>query len=137
PVNDARYAASGQNGTFVSADLVEEVQVIVGNVDAEMGRGSGQIALQTRSGTNEFHGALFAFNANSALRANTFFDNLAGTKQNYDNRNQYGGRLGGPIIKNKAFFFVLVDNQRFLRRENFNATVLTAQARKGIFRYIN
>ena len=140
-VNDTRYgtgsATSGQNGTFVSSDLVEEVQVVIGNVDAESGRGSGQVSLQTRSGTNEFHGALFYFNANSALSAQNWFDNLKGTTKTYENRNQFGGRLGGPIVRNKAFFFVLVDNQRFLRKENYVATVLTEPARQGIFRYIS
>jgi len=140
-VNDTRYGTgsntSGQNGTFVSSDLVEEVQVVVGNVDAESGRGSGQVSLQTRSGTNQFHGAAFYFNNNSALNSNDFFQNLTGQKKTYSNRNQYGGRLGGPIVKNKAFFFVLVDNQRYLQKQNFVASVLTPEARQGIFRYIS
>jgi hypothetical protein len=140
-VNDTRYGVgnatgSGQNGTYMSPDLVEEVQVIVGNVDAEAGRGSGQVSLQTRSGTNQFHGALFYFNNNSALNANDYFSNLTGKSKAFLNRNQYGGRLGGPILKNKAFFFVLIDNQRYLQKENFVATVLTDPARNGIFRYI-
>jgi hypothetical protein len=128
-VNDTRYGVgnatgSGQNGTYMSPDLIEEVQVIVGNVDAEAGRGSGQVSLQTRSGTNRFHGALFYFNNNSALNANDYFSNLTGKSKAFLNRNQYGGRLGGPILKNKAFFFLLVDNQRYLQKENFVATVL-------------
>jgi hypothetical protein len=79
-INDTRYGvgnqAAGQNATFVSPDLVEEVQIVTGNVDAESGRGSAQIALQTRSGTNEFHGALFYMNNNSALSSQSWFDNL-------------------------------------------------------------
>src|SRR6185503_5074271 len=51
------------------------------------------------------------------------------------NRNQFGARLGGPIIKNKTFFFVLIDEQRFVRKENFVGTVYTADARNGIFRF--
>jgi hypothetical protein len=79
--------------------------------DAEAANGSAQVRLQTRSGTNEFHGAAFYTNNNSSLNAKDWFDNLRNTPKSYVNRNQYGGRLAGPIIKNKAFFFVLVDNQ--------------------------
>src|SRR5206468_6711910 len=61
------------------------------------GRGSGQVSLQTRSGTNQFHGAGFVFNRNSALAASDFFANQKGTKPTYINRNQFGGRLGGQI----------------------------------------
>jgi hypothetical protein len=139
-INDTRYGVgdqtNGQNATFVSPDLVEEIQIVTGNVDSASGRGSGQVALQTRSGTNAFHGALFYSNNNSALNAQGWFDNLRGAQKNYLNRTQYGGRLGGPIIRNKAFFFVLVDNQRYLGKQNFAASVFTAPARTGIFRYV-
>ena len=107
------------------------------SVDAASGRGSGQVRLQTRSGTNDFHGALFYSNNNSAFNAQNWFDNLAGAPKSYLNRSQYGGRLGGPILRNKAFFFVLVDNQRYLQKDTFVSPVLTAQARQGIFRYMN
>ncbi len=137
PVSDGRYL--DWNGAFAatysSPDLVEEVQISVGTVDAASGRGSSQVRLQTRSGTNEFHGALFWTTNNSALNANTWFDNLRGNEKDWENRNQFGGRLGGPIIQNRAFFFVLIDNQRYRRRQNVSGGVLTAQARQGIFRY--
>jgi hypothetical protein len=138
-VNDTRYltSAGALTATYSSPDLVEEVQLVVGAVDAEAGRGSGQVALQTRSGTNGFHGALFYGTNNSVLNANTFFNNLRGQPKDYLNRTQFGGRLAGPIIRNKLFFFVLTDNQRYVRKENFVATVLTQQARQGTFRYMN
>src|SRR5213083_1179782 len=79
--------------------------------------------LQTRSGTNQFHGALFYANNNSALNAADWFDNLKGAQKSYLNRTQYGGRLGGPIIKNKVFFFVLIDNQRYLAKQSFVTNV--------------
>jgi len=80
-VNDTRYGVgnatgSGQNGTYMSPDLVEEVQVIVNSIDASAGRGSGQVKMQTRSGGNDFHGALFYANKNSALAAQGWFQNL-------------------------------------------------------------
>src|SRR6266850_2514079 len=138
PTADGRYLDwnGAYSGTFTSPDLVEEVQVNVTSVDAAVGRGSGQVRLQTRSGTNAFHGALFHSNQNSRLAANNWFQNLVGTPKNYLNRNQFGGRLGGPIIHDKAFFFFLFDGQRFLSKEQAIGTVLTPEARQGIFRYL-
>ncbi len=138
-VNDTRYltSAGALTATYSSPDLVEEVQLVVGAVDAEAGRGSGQVSFQTRSGTNEFHGALFYSNNNAAMNANNWFNNLRGRPKDYLNRTQYGGRVGGPILRNRLFFFVLVDNQRYVRKEDVVATVLTEQARQGIFRYMD
>jgi Carboxypeptidase regulatory-like domain/TonB dependent receptor len=138
PTGDGRYLDwnGAYSGTFTSPDLVEEVQVNVASVDAAVGRGSGQVRLQTRSGGNQFHGALFYSNQNSKLAANSWFQNLAGSEKDYLNRNQFGGRLGGPIIKNKAFFFFLYDGQRFVSKEETIGLVLTPEARQGIFRYL-
>ena len=137
-VSDGRYM--DWNGafaaTYTTPDLVEEVQITTNTVDAEAGRGSGQVRLQTRSGTNQFHGALFYTNNNSALNAQTFFQNLTAAKKTYTNRNQFGGRLGGPIVKNKAFFFFLFEGQRYLEKRDFVANVLTDTARQGIFSYL-
>src|SRR5262249_10526046 len=138
PTTDGRYSSANgvYSAVFTSPDLVEEVQVIANNVDAALGRGSAQVRMQTRSGTNDFHGALFYSNKNSALNTQGWFQNLVGAAKSYQNRNQFGGRLGGPIKKNKAFFFVLYDGQRYLEKQDVVATVLTAPARQGIFRYL-
>jgi hypothetical protein len=104
-------------------------------VDAETGRGSGQVQLATRSGTNQFRGSLFWTNHNSALSANDWFQNFRGEGRNYQNRNQFGGRLGGPIVRNRTFFFFLYDAQRFVSKARVTAPVLTAQARQGLFRH--
>ena len=138
PTGDGRYLDwnGAYSGTFTSPDLVEEVQVNVTSVDAAVGRGSGQVRLQTRSGTNDFHGALFYSNQNSKLAAKSWFQNLAGTDKDYLNRNQFGGRLGGPFIKNKAFFFFLFDGQRYLSKDETVGLVLSPEARQGIFRYL-
>jgi hypothetical protein len=108
PVNQGRYNSGVFTQTFVSPDLVDEVRVIVAPADAEFGRGSGQVQMHTRSGTNEFQGSVFWSNRNSATDAATFANNFNGTGKNYLNRNQYGGRLGGPIIRNKTFFLLLI-----------------------------
>src|SRR5207237_42894 len=111
-------------------------QVIVNSIDAAAGRGSGQVKMQTRSGGNDFHGALFYSNRNSALASQGWFQNLVGAQKTFNNRNQFGGRLGGPIKQNKAFFFVLLDEQRYVEKINVVSTVLTGSARQGIFRYL-
>ncbi len=138
PTGDGRYLDwnGAYSGTFTSPDLVEEVQVNVTSVDAAVGRGSGQVRLQTRSGTNEFHGALFHSNQNSRLAANNWFQNLVGTPKDFRNRNQFGGRVGGPIIRNKAFFFFLFDGQRYLAKQEAIGLVLTPEARQGVFRFL-
>src|SRR6478672_9615036 len=134
-VSDGRYDNGIYSATYVSQDLVDEVRVIVAPADAETGRGSGQVQLSTRSGTNQFRGSGFWANHNSALDANNWFSNFRGVKPDYLNRNQIGGRLGGPIVKNKTFFFVLYEGQRIAQRSSVIGPVLTAQARQGLFRY--
>ena len=138
PTGDGRYLDwnGAYSGTFTSPDLVEEVQVNVSSVDAAVGRGSGQVRLQTRSGTNEFHGALFYSDQNSKLSANNWFQNLVGTPKDYVNQNQFGGRLGGPILHDKAFFFFLFDGQRYLGKQETIGLVMSPEARQGIFRYL-
>ncbi|HLH29963.1 MAG TPA: carboxypeptidase regulatory-like domain-containing protein, partial [Terriglobia bacterium] len=133
--SDGRYTHGEFSQTYTSPDLVEEVKVVTAGVDAENGRGAGQVQMVTRSGTNSFKGAAFWTNRNSALDANSFFNNLRGVGVNFENRNQFGFRVGGPIIKNKTFFFFLLDEQRDLTRANIVGTVLTPQARAGIFRF--
>jgi Carboxypeptidase regulatory-like domain len=134
--NDGRYANGAYSGAFTSPDLIEEVRVSTNQIDPSLGRGAAQVEMRTRSGGNEYHGALFWTNNNSAFNANNYFQNLQGTPVNYGNRNQFGGRIGGPIKKNKLFFFFIADDQRYLGKTNTVATVLTPTARQGIFRYL-
>ncbi len=134
---DGRYANSmGISATtYLSPDLIEEVRVIVAPADAELGRGSGQVQMVTRSGTNEFHGSLFYGNRNSALDANSWINNFNGVDKDYRNGTQFAGRIAGPIVRNKTFFFFLYDGQRYVSKSQFTGNVLTAEARQGNFRY--
>jgi hypothetical protein len=134
-VQHGRYSNGAYSSTFASSDLVEEVRVIVAPADAETGRGSGQVQMRTRSGTNDFRGSLFWSNRNSVWDANTFANNFNNIKPNYLNRNQFGGRFGGPIMRNKTFFFFLYEGMRTAERQTVVGTVLTATARQGIYRY--
>lgn len=77
-VQDARINSGVASTIFPSTDRVEEFRVITSPVDAELGRGSGQIQMITRSGTNQFHGSLFNFHRNTVLNANTWFNNQRG-----------------------------------------------------------
>jgi len=134
-VNDGRYENGAWSTVYTSPDMVEEVKVIVAPVDAETSRGNGQVQMITRSGTNNYRGSVSWSNHNSALDANDWFNNRNGVGKSYDNRNLYSARLGGPIIKNKTFFFVLFSGQRDLKRTQANGLTFTDMAKAGIFRY--
>src|SRR5262245_21340487 len=134
-VNDGRYNLGVFSGTHINPDLVGELRIILAPVDAETGRGSGQVQIMTRSGTNKYTGSAVWNVQNSALNANTWNNNRTGTIPSWFNRQQLSVNYGGPIIKNKTFFFVLYDGQRIWSREAVRATVLTQTAKTGDFRF--
>lgn len=133
-VNNQRHAQGLYTATVISPDMVEEVRVVVVAVDVE-GRGSAQIQARTRSGTNQFHAAAVWNVRNSAMNANSWSNNRQRIAPTWYNRHQYTGSLGGPVIRNKTFFFFLFDGQRGLQKQNVDAPVLTDTARQGIFRF--
>lgn len=96
-----------------SEDAVQQFQVNTVGYPAEIGRaGGGAINVVTRSGTNEFHGSAFEFYRDRALNANTFVNNRTGARKGAYHFNQFGGTVGGPIKKDKLFFFGSYDGQR-------------------------
>ena len=99
--------ASGFNAALpVPLDSVQEFRVTVGGEGADQGRSSGgQVTLVTKSGTNRFHGSLYEFNRNTIFSANNWFNNRSGVARQPLNRNQYGFSFGGPIKKDRVFFF--------------------------------
>src|ERR1700730_5672593 len=87
-------------------EAIEEFKIQQTNFSAEFGNSGGTIVnVVTRSGTNQYHGELFEFLRNNVLNANTFFANAASLPQPHLTRNDFGGTIGGPILKNKTFFF--------------------------------
>jgi hypothetical protein len=93
-------------GQSVPLDSVQEFRVVTSDFTAEYGRaGGGVINVTTKSGTNQFHGSLYEFNRVSALAANTYQNDANGVKKPGFTRNQFGYSIGGPIVKNKLFFF--------------------------------
>jgi hypothetical protein len=122
-----------------NVDDTGEFTIVTQNAGAELGYGSSQIQLVTPRGSNAFHGAAFIYNRNSKLASNDFFRNAAGLARPFLNRNQIGGRVSGPIIKDKLFFFGSYEAFR-LRQSTANPTNLTIllpDARNGIFTYLD
>ncbi|MBS1827452.1 MAG: carboxypeptidase regulatory-like domain-containing protein [Acidobacteria bacterium] len=143
-VQDAFINTGNFSTTKITVDRVEEIRVITSPADAEYGRGGGHVQLITPSGGNEFHGGLFYFHRNTLFNANPWFDNARGLNPNTGEpisprqtflRNQFGGKLGGPIRKNKTFFFFLYDAQRESTKAAVTSRVYTPTARQGIFRF--
>src|SRR6266446_10757039 len=106
-------------------DTIAEFRILESNYSAEYGRnGGGVVSVVTKSGSNEFHGSAFEFLRNDALNANTFFNKVDGLPRDVLKRNQYGGTLGGPIHKDKLFFFVGYQGQRLSSSQNGGSTTL-------------
>ncbi len=107
PVNDIMASGSLSGGIPVpNPDALQEFKVQTSQYDASYGRNAGaNVNVVTKSGTNQFHGEAFEFLRNTDLNANGFFQNLAGQPRGVLNENQFGGTLGGPIIKDKLMFF--------------------------------
>jgi outer membrane receptor protein involved in Fe transport len=96
-----------------SEEAVQEFQVNTVGYPAEIGRaGGGVINLVTKSGTNAFHGSAFEFYRDKSLNANTFVNNRNGVRKQPYHFNQFGGTIGGPVKKDKLFFFFSYDGQR-------------------------
>ncbi|HBY64429.1 MAG TPA: hypothetical protein DEH78_31805, partial [Solibacterales bacterium] len=134
-VMDARINLGVNSTIFASVDRVAEFRVVTQPVDAELGRGSGQVQMITRSGTNEFHGSVFNFHRNNALNANNWFNNLNNVPRERLIRNQYGARVGGPILKNRTFFHFLWEGQKIRGADTVNTTVWTSAMRRGQYRF--
>jgi len=134
-VNEQRWPNGIDASTRLNPDLVGEMRLILTPVDAEKGRGSGQVEITTRSGTNEFHGATVWNVKNSAIDAQSWQNNRDGVVADWANKHQYTISAGGPIQRNKTFIFALWDHQIANFRNTRNPTVLTPCAQRGIFRY--
>ena len=98
---------AGFNGVLpIPLDSVQEFRVTVAGEGPNLGRSSGgQVALVTKSGTNQVHGSLYEYNRNTAFAANTWFNNNAGVPRQPLVRNQFGGSIGGKIVPNRVFYF--------------------------------
>jgi hypothetical protein len=116
-------------------DQVSEVTVSTSNANSTIGGGSAGISFVTPSGGNKYHGSVYWSNRNNAFAANTWFNNQSGIKNPFLNQNQIGGSVGGFIIRNKLFFYSNYEAFRLRQQTSQNHTILTADARQGIFTY--
>jgi len=125
----------------LNPDNVQEYKVTTSNATAQEGRNSGaSISIATRTGTNQYHGTMFEFLRNTAFNSNEFFANAQGNGKPDIKLNQYGFELGGPIVKNKTFFFVSWAGQQINYNQPIDQTyglplLYTPTAVSGIFRY--
>jgi hypothetical protein len=115
-------------------DSIEEFKIQTNNLGPEYGRfAGGVINLNTKSGTNLFHGTAYEYLRNAQLNANDFFANAADIKRPPFTQNQFGGNVGGPIMKDKLFFFFSYEGFRLRKGSIFTTWVPTAAERTGDF----
>jgi len=132
----------------LNPDNVQEFRTVTLGATAEQGRNSGaNVIVATRGGTNALHGSVFYFNRNTVYNANEWFSNYEGKKRPELKLNEYGFAVGGPIIKNRTFFFGSFQNNKINQTEPISATnvgiagfgaptMYTSLARTGIFRFV-
>ncbi len=141
--NQNQFQLDGGNNTDLAfnspeysaqVEAVQEFRVQTNNFSAEYANAGGAVInIVTKSGTNEFHGGLFKFFRNDALAANDFFSNLSGRSKPVFRYNQFGGTLGGPIVRNRTFFFAGSEGLRFKDPLIRTTTVPTELQKAGDF----
>jgi len=123
---------------FPSVDALEEFKLQTSTYSAEFGRSLGGVVnLQIKSGTNDFHGSAYEFLRNDALDANDFFNNRAGRAKPDLNQHQFGATLGGPIFKDRTFFFTNYQGWRIKQGQTYLVTVPSEKMRTGDFSEVN
>jgi hypothetical protein len=124
-------SASGGTNSLVSVDAMQEFRIQTSSFAPEFGRTpGGQISIATRSGTNVYHGTLFEYFRNDVLDARDWFVNLNGLPKPAERLNDFGGVLGGPIFKDRTFFFFSYEGQRLRQPSSLQTTVPDSQSRQ-------
>jgi hypothetical protein len=136
-VND-NQGVDGFNAVLpVPLDSVQEFRTTVAGVGADGARSSGgQVSLVTKSGSNQFHGTLYEFNRNTYTSANNWFSNRAGVPREPLVRNQYGASIGGPILKDRLFFFFNWESRKDRSGSAVTRTVPTENFKNGIVKVL-
>lgn len=132
-------SAGGSNFTPLrpNPDSVQEFQIVTSNFTAELGRSSGaQVTFVTRPGTNRFTGSLFEYYQTPGVNANEYGNNLLRVQRPQFVQHIFGGSVGGPIIKDRFFFFTNLQFLRANETRRVSRTVYTQAARQGLFRYV-
>ena len=132
----AQFQTTQDSVLRATTESVEEFRITTTNPNANQGRSSGaQISLITKGGTNSFHGAGFYFYRPTAFSANNFFNNLAGVERPSLARNVFGGAIGGPIKKDKLFFFYSYEGQKQTQDVSVVREVPLAHLGRGELRF--
>jgi hypothetical protein len=140
--NESTVPNPQSNLQRLQPDNVQEFRTVTLSATAENGRNSGaNVMVATRGGTNAFHGTGFYFNRNTDFNANEWFNNASGIAPPQLKLHQYGGDIGGPIKKDKTFFFFSVQPNLVLISQPISAvfgtpSVYTSSMRSGIFRFV-
>ena len=117
-------------------ESLEEFRVVTTNSAASFSRSAGgEVQMVTRRGSNQFHGAVYEYLQNNVLNANTWDRNSSNIKNPALRDNRYGGRLGGPIWKDKTFFFVHYEGRRFVSSTDIQRRVPSCDMRLGILHF--
>ena len=139
PANGTDIAnLSPTNSTVLrlNSEAIEEFRVTTTNPNANLGRSAGaQVSLVTKGGSNDFHGSAFEFYRTSAFAANNFFNNRSGVPRPSLIRHTYGGAVGGPMMKERAFFFYSLEGDRITQSLPVVRTVPLATLGQGLVRY--
>jgi hypothetical protein len=138
---DANDQATGQFAATVGnapIDAIQEFRTVSTNPGSSEGRSSGgQIQMVTKGGSNDFHGSLREYNRTALTAANTFFNNRTGVERPQLTRNQFGGSIGGPVVKNDLFFFFDYEGRRDAQGVTNLRTVPLAHFRSGGLAFLN
>lgn len=125
------FSALGGTNSLVSVDAMQEFRIQTSSFAPEFGRTpGGQISIVTRSGTNQFHGTLFEYLRNDVFDANDWFANLNGLPKAKERQHDFGGVLGGPIVKSNTFFFFSYEGLR-LRQPMTQSTAVPSVAARN------
>ena len=137
-VNQQSNRAAFTSVLRVTQDSVEEFRTTTTNGSVDSGRGSGaDITLVTKSGTNDIHGSLYEYRRGTETAANSFFNNAAKLPVAPLLINTFGGTAGGPVKKNKLFYFINYEGRRDASATSVNQTVPTELMKQGIILYHN
>ena len=117
-------------------ESIQEFRVTVSNSTASFGRSAGsQVELVTKRGTNLFHGTLYEYHQDAALNSNSWTNNSLGLRRPGDTDNRFGGSVGGPIWKEKIFFFFNYEGRRQAAAQQFTRQVPTDSLKAGILKF--
>lgn len=141
--NEQLYGYAFQGALRATLDSIQEFRVTTSNGNADEGRSSGgQVALVTKSGTNGLHGSAYEYNRSSIGQANDWFNKAAELRQGLPNkpgqliRNTFGATFGGPIKKDRVFFFLAYEGQRRREATQVTQTAPSDLLRSGVMQYI-